>query len=156
MADKDEVKKEDKVVSVPMSTLTAMQEQMAELERKNAEQEAKTAGLEAMVEASAKDAGEPKIRAKKDFDPKFRTVRIRKYPMAGDYDNQGYVIGWTDRGAYQEVDKTGVTPTIVDMLDIFFLGHDRDEKGKLKAEKIKMLDLCNKVHKCTARLLKRR
>lgn len=138
--------KNDPVVAVPQSVLTAMQEQMAALEKKDADREAQMAGFEAMIEAgkSAEGSDEPKLRKGKSFEPKFRTVRIRKYPIAGEYENQGYVVGWTSRGAYQEVDRSGVTPQVVDFIDVIFLGHEKTEDGKIKAEKVRLLDLMNK------------
>lgn len=139
----DTIKEDEKMVQVPEKTLIAMQEQMAELERKDAEKDAKMAGLEEMFAKGASTEGEPKLREKKSFEPKFRTVRIRKYPIAGDVNNLGYVVGWTSRGAYQEVDRSGVSPQVVDYIDILFLGQERSEKGKIRAEKVKLLDLFN-------------
>lgn len=137
------IREDEKMVQVPEKTLIAMQEQMAELERKDAEKDAKMAGLEEMFAKGASTEGEPKLREKKSFEPKFRTVRIRKYPIAGDVNNLGYVVGWTSRGAYQEVDRSGVSPQVVDYIDILFLGQERSEKGKIRAEKVKLLDLFN-------------
>ncbi len=136
-------KGDEQVVQVPQSLLTKMQEQMAELERRDANRDAEIAGLKEMAAAGATTEGEKGLREKKNFEPKFRTVRIRKYPMAGDFSNLGYVIGWDNRGAYQEVDRSGVSPQVVDFINIFFLGHDRTPEGKLKAEKVRLLDLMN-------------
>ncbi len=143
---KSEDKDLDGVVSVPTKLLTQMQEQMAEMEKKLADSDAKTAGLEELFskQAEAGTEAQSKLRQKKTFEPKFRTVRVRKYPIAGNPEKLGYVIGWTSRGAYQEVDRTGISPVIVDYLDIIFLGHEKNEKGVLKAEKVKLLDLFNK------------
>lgn len=138
--------KEDSVVEVPLKLLTQMQEQMADLERKVADGEAKAAGFEELAAKVAEAQGEKKegLRERKSFEPKFRTLRLRKYPIAGDPENLGYVVGWTNRGAYQVVDKTGVSPVIVDMIDIVFLGSEKTKEGKLKAEQVKLLDLMNK------------
>lgn len=135
---------EGEVVPVPLKTLAKMQEQMAEMERKIEEESSKRAGLEAMLESGAKTDGEPKLREKKSFEPKFRTVRVRKYPIAGDVENMGYIVGWTSRGAYQEVDRTGASPQMVDFIDVIFLGQEKTAEGKIKAEKIRLLDLMNK------------
>lgn len=135
---------EGETVEVPLKTLAKMQEQMAELERKVEEVEGKNAGLEEAFSKGASTEGEQKIREKKTFEPKFRTVRIRKYPVAGDVENMGYVVGWTNRGAYQVVDKSGVSPQVVDMIDIIYLGQERGADGKLKAEQVKLLDLMNR------------
>ena len=134
------------VVEVPLKLLTQMQEQMAEMERKIADGEAKSAGLEELAGRLAEANGEKKegLRERKTFEPKFRTIRLLKYPIAGDFDNKGIVIGWTNRGAYQFIDKTGVSPQIVDMIDIVFLGKEKTKDGKLQAEQVKLLDLKNK------------
>lgn len=156
MADKEEEKKEEKKVEVPLKILTDMQEQMAEMERKLEDEAGKRAGLEELLAKSTdvSATGEPKLREKKSFEPKFRTVRLRKYPIAGDDTNLGYVIGWTNKGAYQEVDRTGVSPQIVDYIDIVFLGKERDEKTKnIKAEKVKLLDFMNKGDQVHCKIL---
>lgn len=142
---KDE--KEDKKIEVSESMLVSIQEQMAAMEIKIADGEAEREGLKAMVE-TASTAGEPKLREKKNFEPKFRTVRVRKYPIGGDETNLGYVIGWTKKGAYQEVDRTGPAPVWVDYIDVIFLGQ------KNKAEKIKLLDLLNKGIQVYCKVLK--
>lgn len=138
-----EKEKKPKKIEVDESLLISMQEHMAETDRKMADMEAKNAGLLELVSKEASTTAEPKIREKKNFEPKFRTVRVRKYPMGGTND-LGYVIGWTDRGAYQEVDRNGISPQIVDYIDIIYLGYERTPEGKLKAEKVKLLDLFNK------------
>lgn len=136
---------EEQKVEVPMKLLTQMQEQMAELERKVAEGEAKNAGLEEMVNKTAESAasGEAKLRVRKDFTPKFRTVRLRKYSPTNDPENMKFVVGWTNRGSYQEVDRTGVAPQIVDMIDLVFLGAEKNKEGKLTATKTRLLDFMN-------------
>jgi hypothetical protein len=133
----------EKTIQVSEKSLLAMQEKMAELERQREEDRSKMAGLEELFSKSASAQGENKLREKKNFEPAFRTVRIRKYPIAGDFDNLGYVIGWDKRGAYQEVDRTGVTPQVIDFINIFFLGKERNAQGKLSAEKVRLLDLMN-------------
>lgn len=143
---KGEEGKDEGTVEVPLKLLTAMQEQMSELERKVAEGEAQRAGFEELAQKVAEANGEKKdaLRERKSFEPKFRTIRLRKYPIAGDPENLGYVVGFTNRGAYQTVDKTGISPVIVDMIDIVFLGSEKTKEGKLKAEQVKLLDLMNK------------
>lgn len=147
--------KTDPIVQVPQSVLTQMQEQMALLEKKDADREAQMAGFEAMIEAgkAAEGSDEPKLRKGKSFEPKFRTVRIRKFPIAGEYENQGYVVGWTSRGAYQEVDRSGVTPQVVDFIDVIFLGQEKTADGKIKAEKVRLLDLMNKGSQIHCKIL---
>ena len=136
--------KEDKKIEVPESMLVKLQEDMARHELEMEELKNKNAGLEEMLSKGVDTTGEEKIKKSKNFEPKFRTVRIRKYPIAGDIDNLGYVIGWTNRGAYEEVDRNGVSPQVVNYLDLIFLGHEKGEDGKLKAEKVKHLDYLNK------------
>lgn len=142
MAHPDDENKEEETVPVPLSILTKMQEQMAEMERKIEEGELKNQGLQEMFDKGASAEGEPKLREKKNFEPKFRTVRIRKHPMFGTSE-LGYIIGWTDKGAYQEVDRSGVSPQLVDYINVIYLGHEKSESGAIKAEKIKLLDLFN-------------
>ena len=141
----DKTKKEEAVVEVPVAVLTALQEQMADLERKVADGEAKSAGLEAMVSESAKT--NDKLKEKKSFEPKFRTVRLRKYPIAGDETKMGYVIGWTKKGAYQEYVQTPTGAQLVDYIDIIFHGQEK------KAEKIRLLDLLNKGEQVHCKIL---
>lgn len=139
------VLKDDEVV-VSQKTLTGILEQVAALEKARVDDSARFAGIEEMV-AAEKGAetvgGESKLREKKNYEPAFRTVRIRKYPIGGDHENMGYVVGWSNRGAYQKVDRTGVTPQVIDYLDIFFLGHERDTDGKLQAEAVPLLSFLN-------------
>lgn len=147
MADPKEEKKIDAVppeptVVVKAADLSKIMETLASNEREMAELKANMGGMAEQMNKA--DTSEPKLREKKNFEPKFRTVRIRKYPMKGDYDNQGHVIGWSNRGAYQVVDKSGISPQIVDMLDVQFLGHERDENGKLQFESIPLVSLYSK------------
>ncbi len=135
MAKNDE-KEVEKTMEVPVELFTKMQEQMSELERKVAEGEAKQAGLEEMVADSAKT--NDKLKEKKSFEPKFRTVRLRKYPIAGDDSKMGYVVGWTKKGAYQEYVATPTGNVLVDFIEVIFYGQEN------KAEKIKLLDFLNK------------
>lgn len=136
--------KDTKKIEVDAELLAKMQEQMAALERKVADGEAKSAGLEELVAKNAETNSDLKLKEKKSFEPKFRTVKVRKYPIAGDENNLGFVVGWTNRGAYQEVDRSGVSPQIIDYIDIVFLGSEKTKEGKLKAEKVKLLDFMNK------------
>lgn len=142
-----------KTVEVPVEVLTQMQEQMAALELKVEEGNARNAGIEEILAKQASTNDEPKLREKRDFTPKFRTVRMRKYPIAGDETNLGWVIGWTNKGAYQEVDRSGVSPQIVDYIDIIFLDHEKTPEGKIKAEKVRLLDLMNKGQQTHCKIL---
>lgn len=144
---------EGDMVKIPLADLTKIQETLADQDRKIADMEAKNAGLEELFAKGNPPEGEKGLRTKKTFEPKFRTVVIRKYPKAGDVTNMGYVIGWSNRGAYQEVDRTGVSPQVVDFIDIFFLGDERTPEGKLKAEKVRLLDLLNKSERVHCKIL---
>lgn len=139
----DKKDEKDEKIEVPVAVLTKIQEQLADQELKMAELENKNAGLEELL-SKASTTGETKIREKKTFEPKFRTVRVRKYPIAGDVDKLGYVVGWTSRGAYQVVDKSGISPAVVDMIDLIFLGKEKNTNGKLQAEQVKLLDFMNR------------
>lgn len=150
-ADKD---KKDEKVEVPLSLLTKLQEDLAEMERQREEDRAKMTGLEEMFAKNAEAGGEAKLREKKTFEPKFRTVRLRKYAVAGDITDQDIVVGWTNRGAYQEVDRSGVSPQIVDFIDVVFLRNQNPKDGKIKAEKIKLLDLMNNGSQVHCKIIK--
>ena len=138
----------DKKIEVSEDLLKQMSEQMAEQERKMADIESKNAGLQEMLEKGGPSDDVSALKKKKSYEPKFRTVQIRKFPIAGNLEDMGYIIGWTNRGAYQEVDRGGVSPQVIDFIDVIFLGHEKTETGKIKAEKIKLLDLLNssRVH----------
>lgn len=151
-----EEKIKPKTVEVPVETLTKMQEQMAQMEQKIADQEAKSAGIEEIMSKAAEAGDQPKLREKKNFEPKFRTVRLRKYPIAGDIENMGYIIGWTNRGAYQTVDRSGIAPQVVDMIDVVFLGQEKNEEGKIKAEAVRLLDLYNKGQQVHCKILEQK
>lgn len=146
--------KEEVMVPVPQSVLEKLQSDMLALEQKVEEGEARNAGLEELFNSQAEASGEKTgLKKRKDFTPKFRTVRVRKYPIAGDITNMGVVTGWSDRGAYQEVDGTGITRQYVDFIDIFFHGQEKTKNGKTKAEKIKLLDLINNGPQITCKIL---
>lgn len=140
----DSIPKELATVEVPLADLTKMSEQLAELERKDAERDAEMEGLRQMAEEKAGTVGEKVLREKKDFEPKFRTVRLRKFPVAGDVNDMGYIVGWDNRGAYEEVDRSGIAPQIVNYINVIFLGRERNSDGVLQAEKVKLLDIFNK------------
>lgn len=149
MADKTD--KKENVVEVPLKLLTEMQEQLASQEKRLVDAEAKNAGLaELMNRADTTEA--PKLREKRNFEPKFHTVRLRKFPKAGG-DELHYVKGWTNKGAYQEVDRTGVSPQIVDFIDIIYLGDETTKDGKIKAEKVRLLDFLNKGQQVHCKIL---
>ena len=150
--------KEEKEVSikVPASLLQEMQAQIAALEIKANESAARADGLEKIISEGDKATGGDTLKMKKDFEPKFNTVRLRKYPIAGDVTNLGIVSGWSNRGAYEEVDRNGVSPVIVNFLDICFLDHEKNAKGVLQFEKVKLTDLFNKGVQETYKVLDRK
>lgn len=147
----------EKTVQVPLALLTQMQEQMAKLEMQVEESAGKQAGLEEMLAKDPSTTDEPKLRERKTYEPKFRTVRIRKYPRLGDHTNPGFVAGWSNRGAFQEVDRSGVSPVLVDYIEIMFLDEngeiERTEDGKLKAEKVRLLDYLNKGEQVNCKIV---
>ena len=142
------VLKEGQVI-VDSATLAKVLEGQAALEAQLANETAKREGLEAMfAEQNPDDAsGEKKLRQRKNFEPAFRTVAIKKLQKSDDPEDVGYVIGWTNRGAYQKVDKTGVAPMIVDYIDVIILGDERvtegEKAGTLKAYSVPLLSLIN-------------
>lgn len=150
MADKenDIVELKPGQMVVDSKTLSNVLEKQAEMEKKFEDERAKNAGLAEMI-ASMKEDGGGKLREKKSFAPAFRTVRMRKYKVGGDHNNEAVVIGWTKRGSYQIVDRSGVTPTTVDMIDVLFLGPDgkpmrsKDDPNKLYAESVPLLSVMN-------------
>lgn len=144
----------DEMVSVPSSLLADIQKRLTDAETTAANAEARAAGVESMLadSKSADPLGEKKLREKKNFEPKFRTVRLRKYPIGGG--EPGFVIGWTKKGAYQEVDRSGVAPLVVDYIDVIFLGHEKNAEGKPVAEKVRLLDLLNKGEQTNVKILK--
>lgn len=143
-----------KTVEVPLELLTQMQEQIATLEKNDVDKDAKIAGLE-QINATADTTDTPRLRERKNFEPKFRTVRLRKYPK-GESDEMEYVSGWTNKGAYQLVDRTGVSPQIVDYIDILFLGDEKTEDGKIKAQQVKLLDFLNKGQQVHCKVIEMR
>lgn len=141
MAEDKDKEKEEKKVLVPEASLTEMMERMAEMERSLEETRANQAGRETLDTDPAN--AEKKLREKQNFEPKFRTVRLKKFPMKGKHEDPGYIIGWTNRGAYQVIDKSGISAVTVDMIDVIFLDHERNDKGVLQAESIPLLKLMN-------------
>lgn len=133
-------------VAVDQKTLSEILRKQSDMEQERENDRARMAGLEEMLESTkgASTVGGDKLRERKTFEPAFRTVRLRKYPIAGDPEKLGYVVGWTSRGAYQKVDRTGVSPVMVDYVDVLFLGHERNAEGVLQAEAIPLLDLLNR------------
>lgn len=128
-------------VIVDQKTLATVLEGQAKIEKELEDQKLKNAGLEEMMRAGSSD-DKPKDR--KQFTPAFRTVGIKKMPMMGDHENQGYVVGYTNRGAYQKVDKSGVSAQVVDYIDVIYLGHEyleKDGKKVLQAESVPLLSL---------------
>jgi hypothetical protein len=127
-------------IAVDAKQFQEVMERLSSLEGEVETQKGKNAGLEAMI-SDAATQGSEKLRERPNFEPSFRTVTLKKYPMKGDSDKLGIVIGWTPKGAYQKVDRTGVSPQVVDWIDVIFLDHERDEKGTLQAESVPLLSL---------------
>lgn len=132
-------------VLVDEKMISGVLERLAVVEKDAEDQKAKNVGLEALLNEGKEGEGDvKKLRERKKFEPAFRTVTMKKFPIAGggeDGSDVGIVIGWTNRGAYQKVDKSGVSAQVVDYIDILFLGHERNEQGKLQAESVPLLSL---------------
>lgn len=129
------------LVEVPQKQLTEIMEKISALEIANADKDAKIAGLAAMQDAPA--VGETPLRQKKTFEPAFRVARLKKLPFNGDPEDMRIVTGWTNRGSYQKVDRSGVAPELIDYMQVIFLGHEKDKDGKLQAFEVRTLDLYN-------------
>lgn len=135
--------KPEEVSTVPTKMLVEMQKQMAQNEKDNAELKAKLAGIEVLMEEDKETVSEPALKKKKSFEPAFRTAKLRKFPIKGDFENQGYVIGWTDRGAYEEVAMTAMGPAKTLFIDLVFAGLEKNAEGKAQAEKVNYLKFLN-------------
>ena len=151
----------EKVVSEDLLKQILEKQAKTDIELEN--MKAKNAGLEELFEAEkgVSPTGEKKLRERKSYEPAFRTVRLRKYPVAGDPENLKYVIGWTNRGAYEKVDKSGVTPVVVNYIDILFLDEEtmepiRTPDGKLMAESVPVKDLINQGVPVNCKILERK
>lgn len=157
MADEKIVTLKEGEQVVDSKVLESVLSGQASLEIALEEERAKRAGLEEMMASmsTAPTTGEQKgLREKKNFEPKFRTVRIRKFPIAGDVENMGYIVGWTNRGAYHKIVQTGMGPREVNFIDVLFLGKERNAEGKLQAESIQLLDLINKGEQVVCKIIK--
>lgn len=141
----EEKKLKPNEVAVDSKVLEKVLEGQAKMEQEIENLRAKNQGLEELfaAEKGADTTGDKKLRERRNYEPAFRTVRLRKYPMGGDHEKMGYIIGWTNRGAYQKVDRTGVTAQIVDYIDVIFLDHERDTKGGIQAESIPLMSILN-------------
>ena len=149
------VKLKEGEVVIDQSILSKVLEQQAATEKKLADLEAKNAGLEEMFaeDQGVSPTGEKKLRERKTFEPKFRTVKLRKYPIGNPDDGKtGFVIGWTDRGAYEKVDRSGINPVVVNYLDVLFLDPEtgdylkttgEDGKERTYVQQVQILDLLN-------------
>src|SRR3978361_434952 len=105
--------KEIKTVEVPQEQLTQIMEKISALEIANADKDAKIAGLPALQRAPPA-VGETPLRQKKTFEPAFRVARLKKLPFNGDPEDMRIVIGWTNRGSYQNVERHGTDPHVLD------------------------------------------
>ena len=70
-------------------------------------------------------AGKKDIRELESLEERFKTKKyyLRKIKIVDDKgeDHGGIVVGWTDRGAYEVVDKSGVSAIMVNYMDVFLL-----------------------------------
>lgn len=132
-------------VVVDQKTLTNILEGQAKLETALANETSKREGLEAMFASKDTEAAmdEKGLRRRRNFEPAFRTVAIKKLSIGENAEDFRYVIGYTDRGAYPVVDRTGVAPIIVDFIDVILLGAERTDNGKLQSVTVPLLTLIN-------------
>lgn len=147
----DETKKDDVKVEVSASVLEGIQRQMLTMETEIQNQKGVIAGL---TEINTAGGDDKKIREKKSFEPKFRTVKLRKFPVAGNYDDQDYIVGWSDRGAYQQIDRSGLSPQIIDVIDVMFLRNLNSKPQRY--EVIKLLDILNKGEQVSAKVVEKK
>lgn len=122
----------DKKIEVDESLLLDMQKQIKDLEARTLA--AETAALVTAVAEGKKDIREIESLTER-FKLKELTLRKLSITGADGKDKGGIVIGWTPRGAYEVVDKSGANAVLVNMMDVFFLG------GSDKPTTIKASDL---------------
>lgn len=159
MADKDNaekpvVLKEGQVV-VDQKTLEGIQEQMAAMASDLENEKLKRAGLEEMFAAESGKATEPGLRERKNTEPTFRTVFLRKYDPtnSGDPEKEDYVVAWTPRGAYRKwVDNGSGNKEQVEYIDVIFLNGETKD-GKVQAVSVPALDVINSGRRVACRVL---
>lgn len=136
----------EETIQVPKKLLEDLQFEIAENKRQRLESDAKMAGMTELLEKDQTPGTrtEGGLRKKTNFEPSYRTVRLRQYPKAGDFDNLGWVIGWSHRGAYRDSDLSGIPGQQTDWIDIMFLDDEKTKEGLPKFEKVRLLDLLNK------------
>lgn len=147
------VLKEGEVV-VSAKTLETIQAQMAQMEQDRENDKLKMAGLEEMFAAESGKTSEPGLREKKNTEPTFRTVHLRKYDPAntGDPENEKFIVGWSPRGAYRKAVDNGLGgKEFVEYLDVIFLDSQKD--GKVQAVSVPALDVMNSGHRVACRVL---
>lgn len=136
------LKEGEVVVSQAMLAQVLAKQQDTEIEMEK--MKLKNAGLEELF-AQGKDkddpTGEKKLRERKNYTPAFRTVTLKKFSVDEDPEHAKIVVGWTNRGSYRKVDRSGVAPEIVNYLDIILLDDEKTEDGKLKAYSVPLLTL---------------
>ncbi len=151
---------------VDADVLTNILKKQAEQDIELENMKAKNAGMEELWEAEkgVSPTGEKKLRERKSYEPAFRTVKLRKYPIGGDVEKLGYVIGWTNRGAYEKVDRSGISPVVINYLDIVFLDELTmeakrtlvDGKDVVLAEAVPIKDLLNQGIPVNCKIIERR
>lgn len=148
------VLKEGEVV-VDQKTLSAILEKQALMETDLENEKLKRVGLEELFAAESGKTTEPGLREKKNTEPTFRTVNLRKYDPtnSGDPDKEDFIIGWTPRGAYRKgVDNGLGGKEFVEFLDVIFLNSEKKD-GKVQAVSVPALDVMNSGHRVACRVL---
>lgn len=132
-------------VVVKQATLDAILEKQSLMETDLENEKLKRAGLEDLFAAESGKITEPGLREKKNTEPTFRTVSLRKYDPAhtGDPEKEDYIIGWTPRGAYRKSVDNGLGgKEFVEYLDIIML-NAKTVDGKVEAVAVPALDVMN-------------
>lgn len=156
MADENKpiVLKVDETV-VSTKTLEAIQEQMAAMATDLENEKLKRMGLEDLFAAESGKTTEPGLREKKNIEPTFRTVYLRKYDPtnSGDPDKEDFIVGWTPRGAYRKPVDNGLGgKEFVEFLDIILLNSEKTKDGKIQAISVPALDVMNNGHRVACRI----
>jgi len=146
MADAEKVLKPGQV-AVAEDTLKALLEKTSQMEIDREADRLKMAGLEEMFASESSKKGEPGLREKTDHEPKFRTVRLRKYSVSGEPSEAEFVVGWTKRGAYRKAVDTGIGKEWVDYIDLIFLGKSD------KAVSVPLLEYLNRGEQIHCKVL---
>lgn len=145
----------DGEIVVSAKTLETIQEQMATMATDLENEKLKRAGLEELFAAESGKTTEPGLREKKNMEPAFRTVSLRKYDPtnSGDPDKEDFIVAWTPRGAYRKAVDNGLGgKEFVEYLDVIFLNGEKKD-GKVQAVSVPALEVMNSGRRVMCRVL---